>query len=210
MKNLLKLFILCLISCNTNQINSSSPTLNDSTSAHDQIQANDIYYSVTPLQQPKGNDCWITSLTMLKRWKQNNPNLTIQEVLNVLGDPYSIYFQTNSGLPGTDLLAFYQKAGVAYDQPQNYTIDGWISLLKSHGPAIVDVLSFIDPIKRIVWTHARVIVGIEKKATDLESKIILIDPAVGTEVSQTFKEFLEKYEAEPANQLDHIQVAYLK
>lgn len=173
---------------------------------------NEVNYIISPLKQDKTNACWITTLTMLKRYKTNTPTLKIADVLNDLGgDPYKLYYDTNIGLGGKELQNFYTKAGIAYDQPQNYTVKGWFNLLKTKGPLIVDRFSFIDPVTNMVWTHVVVLVGIKlDSSNENNSTFIYIDPGTGKEMPVTFTNFLKLYEALPSTGVLKIQVAYSK
>lgn len=170
----------------------------------------DVYHFITPLKQPKTAACWITAATIVHRYHKNNHALKIEDVLPTLGSPFDIYFETNSGLPGADKEKFYNKAGFAYDHPQNYTIQAWFNLLKNKGPLVVDRLSFQQG--NMIWTHVVVVVGIKIDSTDPNnSKFTYIDPWTGKEEPPiTFLKFLEKYEALPANQVTTIQVSYFK
>lgn len=171
----------------------------------------DIYYPILPIQQPTNTSCWITSLTIIKRWKENDSDLKISEVLEVLGDPYKLFFEIDNGLPHTEIEGFFEKANMDFNEPQNYSIDGWIDLLSNKGPILVDVLSFIDSSANTIWTHAKVLVGISKNIENLyHSNFVFIDPASGEEKEETFQNFLAAYEAEPQNQIDNIQVAFSK
>lgn len=148
---------------------------------------------------------------MIKRWSENNSSLEIQDVLDELGEPYKLHFDTDSGLPGNDFEEFFDKAEIGFNEPQNYSIDGWVNLLKNKGPLLVDVMSFFDPATNTIWTHVRLLVGIEKDENDPNStKFIFIDPAKGREIKESFEDFLALYEAEPQNQVDNIQVAFTK
>ena len=59
------------------------------------------YYSITPLKQPNTMACWITTLTLIRRWSSQDDSLSINQVLDTLGSPFDIYYDTNSGLPGS-------------------------------------------------------------------------------------------------------------
>ncbi len=163
-----------------------------------------VYYSITPFQQPKQNDCWITTLTIFKRWLYLNNSLQIETVLEELGSPYTEFYSENIGLPHSNFIDYFSKAGLRYKQPQNFTIEGWYNNLQQLGPLIVDVIGFIQ--NNSVWTHTLLVVGIEYNNDD--TNIFYIDPAFGTEIKVPFIDFLKKYEAEPENQIDTIQVAH--
>ena len=163
-----------------------------------------IYYPISPLQQPKENDCWITTLTVFKRWLYLNNYLEIDSVIKELGNPYDVYYNSNKGLPHSEFIDFFNKAGLRYKQPQNFTIEGWYNNLEQLGPLIVAVIGFITA--KEIWTHSLLVVGIEYN--DEETNIFYIDPALGIELKVPFIDFLSKYEAEPENQIDTIQVAH--
>ena len=164
-----------------------------------------VYEFVTPLKQPKGNDCWIATYTMMRRWKDKQHALSIEQVLAGMKPVYANLYKNNSGLPGTRRAAFFVDNGLTPMAPQNFTLAGWASLIQDHGPVSVDVFS--QNVDDMVWMHALLLVGVD---TDTQV-FTYIDPATGKEDSTSFLEFLRKYEGvvTEGDQHDFIQVFHL-
>jgi hypothetical protein len=141
------------------------------------------------LQQPKDNDCWITVATMLVSWKTQRP-LTIDTLVNHLGDPWKLYYEMNKGLPAADQDRFLKQLDLKAEPPANYTIRAYSDFLKMYGPI------WITTGDGYFTNHARILIGLKGTGDYGSTQFTLIDPATGKHVEQESLIFLKEFEEE--------------
>lgn len=168
-----------------------------------------IFIPVAPVKQEKSMDCWIACYTILRRWKLNDFSFQINEAANELGEPFKTFYDTNSGLPSSEIKNFIARGQLEFDNPQNYTTGGWFNLLTKKGPLFIISASDLHE-GQLIGLHARVLVGLNDEADQANPDFTYIDPdpATADETTLSFTQFLQLYEAIPSNQLNLIQVIY--
>ncbi|MFA0963855.1 papain-like cysteine protease family protein [Roseivirga sp. BDSF3-8] len=148
--------------------------------------------TVSPLRQPNSMACWATVTTILYNWKMNAGH-SIDHVLGTIGQPYLQMFQNGQGLPGSMKEQFLNDAGLEFEYPQSFSIEGWEQLLRNYGP--VWVTTDEDPSDKFA-IHARVLFGIQGDGTSDGTQMRFVDPANGRVVTESITAFIEKYESE--------------
>jgi hypothetical protein len=140
------------------------------------------------LKQPKNMDCWITVATMLASWKEQK-QYSVREFVEHLGEPWKIYYETNAGLPAADQERFIKHLDLKSEPPTNYTIQAYMSFIKSFGPVWITTGNGIS-------AHARVLIGLKGSGDYGSTSFILIDPATGKQVEQESLVFMKEFEEE--------------
>lgn len=88
-----------------------------------------------------------------------------------------------------DLL---KKAGLREEAAQNYSVDGWLSLLKRFGPLWVTAAF---PLPNDKWgVHARVVSAIKRDGAPDGTTLHIIDPDGGRESDKTIAVFAKEME----------------
>lgn len=146
--------------------------------------------SVPKLKQPTSMTCWATAATIMRSWKDNVP-YKIPDVMAKAGADYEQKFKNDQGMLGAEKSLFLQALVLKSEPPQSYTIAGWLALLKAHGPLWVTTDE--DPSKRFS-IHARILKGIQGDGSPDLTFMTLIDPATGTQTSESVAVFTKKFE----------------
>jgi len=148
------------------------------------VQVEYVVTGVTPLKQKSSMACWITCAAMLKSWKEGDL-VSPEQLAKTLGEFWLNLFQTDTGLPREKYLEFAKDAGLRFQWPANWLPEGYINLLKDHGPLWI---------ASGVSSHARVLYGVVKRG---EKFIMLfMDPASGTAREEAFQDFFPEFEKE--------------
>ncbi len=154
-----------------------------------------IFYEVggdiPVIQQPNGMACWATVATMLMSW-HDQVCYSIETAMQMAGDDYSQMFASSEGLPAEKHQSFASACGMTIEYPQCYNEEGIHNLLVNYGPVIV--ITDEDPTEYFA-IHARIIRGIDNETVPGVTYLMLIDPANGTEYSESFEDFSSKFEA---------------
>lgn len=146
--------------------------------------------TVPRLKQDKTMACWATSTAILVSWKEKRVVDTPQLVAR-LSNKYQVIYETNAGLYPNDQPELLKEVKLRQEAPQNYTVDGWVSLLKSSGP--LWVTTALGAGKR--WAvHARVLTAIKGDGTPGGTTLRIIDPADGSESTVTVATFAKQME----------------
>ncbi|MDX2043797.1 MAG: papain-like cysteine protease family protein [Acidobacteriota bacterium] len=146
--------------------------------------------NVPKLAQPSTNSCWATAATIMFSWKDKK-NYAIQDVTDKAGAAYTIKFKNNSGLGGVEKPDFLKSLKLRTEAPQNYTVNGWLSLLKTHGVLWVTTN---EGSSQNFSIHARIIKGISGDGSPDATFLSIIDPAGGNEYSESLTAFIKKFE----------------
>jgi Papain-like cysteine protease AvrRpt2 len=147
---------------------------------------------VVGIQQPNDWACWATTVTILKSWKDQS-SYDIETVLAAIGQTYLDKFQQRTGLFLDEYSDFLSQGGLIAEGPQNYTIEGWESLLRNSGCLWINVSSQ-NPAHKL-WNHARVFYGIHGDGSANTTYFKISDPGNGQLYEQAFSDFLSAYEA---------------
>jgi len=89
---------------------------------------------IPPLRQPTLNTCWATATTMLVSWKEQK-SFDIRDVISRYGEPYLGYIGSDTALPATQNADFFGRIGMILEPPMNFSIDGWVQMLRKLRPA---------------------------------------------------------------------------
>ena len=87
---------------------------------------------VQQIPQPTGCSCWATAAAMVLGWR-DRVSLDPETVAEMAGRT------TASGVDASERRQLAADLGLAYEEPQSYTIDGFRSLLENNGPLWVGV-----------------------------------------------------------------------
>lgn len=143
------------------------------------------------IAQTKQMDCWAATTAMLVSWKENKTVPTKDLVARLSGD-LGVIYDTDAGLFEADQGKLITQVHLRQEAPQNYSVPGWLSLLKSAGPLWVTT-AFPLPGKK--WgLHARVVSGIGGDGTPDGTTLHIIDPDGGKVSDQTVSAFAKEME----------------
>ena len=148
--------------------------------------------TIPEITQPSELSCWAAVITMMMSWK-NNQSLDITTALSKIDDRYLKMFNAGKGLDKNTAGQLYADAGLVPIFSFNPSIEGWENLLRKYGPLYADV-----GYSGTFVTHAIIVKGIQGDGTPGGTTITYIDPIPGKTVTISFKNFLEKYEADGA------------
>lgn len=147
--------------------------------------------SIPKLKQPNTLACWATAATMMVSWKMKQA-MSIENVMMLAGDEYLEKFNTNKGLKAAEKEAFLTQLNMVGEGPANYPIQQYVNWIKTYGPLWITVDSSVA--EGPFSPHARILYKIEGTGTDKGTNFVFIDPATGTEKTETFYDFLAAYE----------------
>lgn len=145
---------------------------------------------VPAIAQPSSMTCWATVATMMVSWK-NGTSMTIQSAMDAAGAVYRTKFDNDLGLSGSEKPAFLKLLGLRGEPPMAYSVDGLLSLLKSHGPLWVTTDE--QPAADFA-IHARIVTGMFGDGTVGGTSIRITDPAGGRQYAESFATFVTKFE----------------
>lgn len=153
----------------------------------------DVDYTVPGLisavDQGNGNVCWCAATTVLNRWKDDNPNVTMDDVATKLGIAFQAKYIRGEALSYNDIPAWKSAAGMESQGQQCLGAEGWQTLLKTYGPLIV----VIDGTGIGKINHAVVAFGI--KGDGSGSTLLSIANSNGGNIeSYTLSEFAKIFE----------------
>jgi Papain-like cysteine protease AvrRpt2 len=115
-------------------------------------------YDVHPLKQTTAMGCWATVYTMLKSWKDGR-DWTVGDAVEALGSNYVDQFVRDKGLPGGGEREFVRKATMVAEPPADYTLRGYVDMLKEDGPLWVTLGDGLS-------SHALILVGVYGSSTE--------------------------------------------
>lgn len=173
--------LLCLFSffciCGCHQINQ-----------YKDDDKNLIYYDIESIKQPSSMSCWATVYTMMFSWKHGE-SMDIEQAISKLGEPWMSYYKSDTGLPGGQETEFANSAGLKKEPPANYSLDGFLKMLKNHGPLWIATGDGI-------MSHARLMIGASGDKSYQNTKFTFIDPQTGEYNQQQALKFFEDFEKE--------------
>ncbi|MFW5774738.1 MAG: papain-like cysteine protease family protein [Chitinivibrionales bacterium] len=144
------------------------------------------------IAQQKSMGCWAAAITMLTNWRLQQSR-SVETVLADIGDRWLRIYKDNTGLYPRDEAALIREAGLTAQRDINLGIQGWVDLLRHHGPVWVTV--DMAPGRR-GGMHARIITGIHGDGTANGTSLDIIDPEGGTQYQETLARFIPRFEAE--------------
>jgi hypothetical protein len=147
--------------------------------------------TVPRLAQPTNNTCWATAATILFSWKENR-TLKIADLVNRAGADFKNKFLMDMGLSGVEKPFFLGALGLRTEPPQNFTAQGWLSLLRNNGALWV---TGNETPNQGFAIHARIFKGIFGDGSADATFLSIVDPADGSESSESIRVFTEKFES---------------
>jgi hypothetical protein len=154
-----------------------------------------VFVSAEPLvhyKQPTNMTCWAASGTMLVA-ARDRTFVTIPQVMATADSNdahptgYATMFTMNIGLPPADTGRYTQAIGLRVGPPVNFTVAGWLALLRAKGPIGVVGLS--------PFLHIRVISQMAGDGSVFGTRVLVHDPAVSTPYNEIFLTFAQRYES---------------
>ncbi|KAI9784185.1 MAG: hypothetical protein M1839_002691 [Geoglossum umbratile] len=181
-------------------------------------------------KQTKDMDCWATAWLMMKRWKDQNPALRIQDVLTVTVNGQSTakwwnIYLTNTGLNVNDYPAFMEDMGLAGNlTPASFSIETYIGWMNDYGPLWFEIdpdyfhkIGVTKPVDHAVLLE-KIEVDMPPAGVDKKYYFTLIDPEPQTgglqggrktvEASLLWKEFeklIGEFPNDPAWKVIHFK-----
>jgi hypothetical protein len=107
------------------------------------------------------------------------------------GPAYRAKFDADKCLARADKTTFIQSLGLQEEPPANYTVDGFLNMLKTYGPLWVTRDSSTAT---FVSLHARIMTGMYGDGTPDGTFVLLIDPADGQRHQESFSHFQQTFE----------------
>jgi hypothetical protein len=153
---------------------------------------------VPVIQQPTPNTCWATATTILWSWK-NNASSDIATVLTSAAPQFLPLFQADQGLPGDQKPALLQSVGLTTEPPQDYSVDGWSSLLQNYGALWVTTN---EGTAQFFSAHARILKGMTGDGNPDTTFMDIVDPGTGTEYNEAVTIFMQKFDDIARQELD--------
>lgn len=171
---------------------------------------NKIEYFVTgevpSLMQPNPMACWATAAAIMLQWRTRldiGGNITFSpEDVARLADKnrgekaksdrtFVDLLSEERGLSVTDKPVFLKALGLKAEWPANYTVEGWLELLKTYGLLWVTTEAAKNG---QVFVHAQIVMGLVGDGSYPGTLIIFIDPLDGKEHRENLLEFVRRYE----------------
>jgi hypothetical protein len=144
-----------------------------------------------PIPQPSPMTCWAAAGTMLKSW-QARRSLSVDEVLDGLGNRWRAKFEAGEVLSATDLAAFARALGLVEQAPMEHSVRQLAEVLQDHGP--VWVISD-DGFEGNDTVHLRVVTAMKGDGTPEGTIVTLADSASGGFVAESFAELARDLQA---------------
>ncbi len=145
---------------------------------------------IEALQQPSNSVCWATAYTMMRSWK-DCCSYSIRDAVAVVAEKYAVMVDENQGLPPQEFTPFLRAGGLQHEPMWNLPIEGWLKLLKRHGPLWVGTLAATPPATSL---HSRVVEGMRGNGDAGSTWMKIVDPGMGGRYEELFRAFLAKYE----------------
>lgn len=160
------------------------------------------------IKQPSDMTCWAAVTTMMLSWNKRQSQ-TIEQTMEQIGSRWLQKFRNDQGLAATEKEQFLQDAGLTFLYSQSLSVEGWERLMRDHGPIWVTTDEDLSDDFAI---HARLVVGIQGDGSGDGTSLMIVDPATGTQYSESLENFIKKYESEAkANSKPaRIQIVHLK
>jgi GH24 family phage-related lysozyme (muramidase) len=168
----------------------------------------EVRWEANILRQTSSMVCWATVATMLLNHR-HRMSMSVENRMLEVGQKYYNFVKANSGLSTQEKTDFIRSAGMEFLYPQSLSVEGWENLLRQYGPIWVTTNESPGHGFSI---HARILIAIKGDGTTNGTKMTFIDPGDGQKHTETFGQFLQKYESEArtTNNPLRIQIVHLK
>jgi len=150
----------------------------------------DLSEQITPVRQTSTNTCWASVATMLVSWRDGKP-YTIIEAMADAGEEYARAFENNRPLMGTDKDRFLAALRVEAEAPQDFSLSGWVDLLRKYGPLWVTTEGPGD----VFSVHAILVTGIYGDGSPTGTRFRYVDPLGGLRKTETLQLIMDRFDA---------------
>jgi hypothetical protein len=162
---------------------------------------------VPKLTQPNARACWATAAAMMLQWQAKlkiggSIRFSPQDVARLAdknrGDTvaaersFTTLLHEGRGLSDTDKPAFLKSLGLKAEWPANYTVEGWLNLLKTYGLLWVTTEAAQDG---QAFVHAQIVTGLAGDGSYPGTFVVFIDPLDGKEHRENLVKFISRYES---------------
>jgi Papain-like cysteine protease AvrRpt2 len=145
---------------------------------------------IQALRQPTDSVCWATAYAIMRSWK-DCCSYAIRDAVAGVDEKYAVMVDKNQGLPPQEFTPFLRAASLQHQPMWNLTIQGWLKLLKRHGPLWVGTLGAAPPATSL---HSRIVEGMRGNGDANDTWMKIVDPGKGSRYDERFSSFLAKYE----------------
>lgn len=166
---------------------------------------------VVPMIKQNGvNQCWATVATMMVSW-QRNKEMLVHEVVDEAGALYLQKYLGDIPLLSDEKAAFLAKLKMVAEPSANYPLQQYIEWVRAYGPLWVTTSE--KGATGVFGAHARILTQIAGSGDPKDNGTLLtfIDPATGTEGTETFRDFIRAFErlvTDDKNQDLYVQVVH--
>ena len=149
------------------------------------------------IKQQNPMSCWAASYTMMVSWRQAQ-SMSVEQAVTELGPEWlQLYRQSKTrGLSANRHNDFARAAGLRAEPLMNFSMEGWIHLLRRHG-LLWTVYGWrsrnMDGTER-VGRHAVIIYGMYGDGTPERTTVRYINPTDGGYHEQTFERLIGRHE----------------
>lgn len=150
----------------------------------------DTVYDAKPSTQSSQNSCWAAAAVILFQWKKGR-SYTELEVAQLAGPEFVAALNNDTGLAGPRFANFAVRLGLSTEAPQNFTPDGYHTLLKQHGPLWIAAGLDEGGVRR----HVRVLRGVTGDGSFDHTQAWILDPDNGRDYQSSMTEFATELES---------------
>lgn len=149
------------------------------------------------IKQQNPKSCWAASYTMMASWKRAQ-SMSVEQAVTELGPEWlQLYRQSNTrGLPAARHNDFARAAGLRAEPLMNFSMEGWVQLLRYHGLLWTvygwRVQNMDGTVRR--GRHAVIIYGMYGDGTPERTTVRYINPTDGGFHEQTFERLIGRHE----------------
>jgi hypothetical protein len=163
---------------------------------------------VPKLTQPNARACWATAAAMMLQWQAvklmigGNIRFSPEDAARLAdknrGDTvetersFTTLLNEGRGLSDIDKPTFLKSLGLKAEWPANYTVEGWLNLLKTYGILWVTTEAAQDG---QAFVHAQIVTGLVGDGSYSGTFMVFIDPLDGKEHRETLVKFISRYES---------------
>ncbi|WP_316793674.1 papain-like cysteine protease family protein [Pedobacter frigoris] len=163
--------------------------------------------TVPKLKQEKAMACWATVATMMVNWKRGQDKiLTVEEVLTEAGNDYLEKYNNDEGLKSSEKDGFITALDMVGEAPASYSLQQYVDWINTYGPLWITTDSSDEDAD--FSPHARILTRITGTGTADGSgtSFIFNDPATGTEMTESFVDFIKAFEQMASDNSDELYI----
>ncbi|WP_426079193.1 papain-like cysteine protease family protein [Janthinobacterium sp. PSPC3-1] len=156
-----------------------------------------VYHDADPFAQSSSRSCWAAGAVILFQWKKKR-HYTELEMAQLGGPEFVTALNDDTGLRGPRFADFATRLGLSAEAPQNFTPDGYHTLLKRHGPLWIAAGLDAGGVRR----HVRVLRGISGDGSFDHTQAWILDPDQGQAYQSSMSEFARELENIARDEVD--------